>query len=1404
MGNVCKLVPTINTNGEEKESILFKSLSPMFEYGIAQSLWAYTKTQDFKNNLEKNKITPEYDENGEVTLATLNRVVNLTDISKSSNTTKGVQKIVGATNSKGDTVEYTDIEEVTTKITDFNANNPKWLARIHINATGNYNILVERRTDSNKDDVKQEIFNSSLNKKLRNIMRNLGFDVSVSSGMRYAGMFNPLSAMDTADKFKKVIYIKEGKLGEEAFPEEFAHWAIAGLANDEVIKRALHSLENMEVVKTVLGDKYNSYSVLYKGDEEQLRLEALGHMLAAHIKGEAKDAHTLQHTSLLDRVVNFVFSLFGTTTESAINIAIENAHREIDKIATTIIGDELDSFFNRFNPNSVFESNIMYAVDKDIKELDKMEAAADKLLVFIARKRKYEQYKGSQGIDIKNFNIKNIDEELMAARDAADENERAIHFRRGFTLFLKSAAQDLMRIKGSDYSELQVNKESDWALIKDKAAWLNAVKSYTDAYADVISSIQELPVLIKNGVIKNVNLQDFGYDQLSPIIGDIKNAIDELTIAYNTTRKDFILTVLKVFWGKDKFKKVGNKKEETITLEMMLDTLDKDITFADRWINSMSDASDPILSIVDKGVKKAQTRRDLRLKEMAARIDALSEKFNGSTDFVYERDENGNLTGNYRSNYDFKKYHKEYVAEKERIKKAIEDGTYEEDTYRYHLNKWKKTHRYTDQQYWIHPTQKAFEDSFGSNEKWEYYKAIMDIKVEMDSYLNLPSGTEFRAPQIRNDVTEALLCQGKGLIGSTKVALSKLGDAFVLREDDTEFGDRALLDDEEFAERQEYVTEETNLSGETLKKVPKYYINRLESMDRLSTDCSMAMKAYCAMAINFDEMSSISDVLDMTGDVLGERKVNKHSGDKPVFEVLRFLGQVFKQQQTVKGGKAKEKFDSYVDRVVYGNTKDKGAIKHLFTYTDKNNKRVEVNINTAKLADAVKSYAGIVSLGFNVFSAISNVTVGKLQMLIDANASRMMGRMGTHNGEPPIGYFDLKDLSLATGKFYSEIMDYTSEVGSINKSSKLGLIMDLFDANESFFEDVKRDRAYGGVFSRLVGNTSVLVLQNIGEFNLHAMPLLSMLNRIKVKVNGKKTLLYDALKVVTEDSNGNKIHRLILPQGTTNMEGKLISTEGIDKTSPLQKEIFRQTHAVYSDFISEIKTQVGKVSQSFNGAFNETDKGEIHKAALGRLAMQFRQWMPAHYSRRFASSYYDAILDKEREGYYRTFLKFSYSLTKGITQLRTTIPLEWGNLTAEQQMNVCRALSELEAFVALSILIAIMGPVKDKDNDYWAMKMAKYQLMRVHLETGASIPWKTIVPNIMTIMQSPAAAITHCNNLLNLLNFSDLLEEVDSGPYEGWSKYKRNAINSVPLGGNFMKAWHFTDDSYMFKIFNQQ
>lgn len=71
MGNSCRLIPDA---GNGNDSVLFKDLTKRgLSRDAAKKIWAFTKTDMFKDNVPTNI---EYDENGEPTIDSLSTVMD--------------------------------------------------------------------------------------------------------------------------------------------------------------------------------------------------------------------------------------------------------------------------------------------------------------------------------------------------------------------------------------------------------------------------------------------------------------------------------------------------------------------------------------------------------------------------------------------------------------------------------------------------------------------------------------------------------------------------------------------------------------------------------------------------------------------------------------------------------------------------------------------------------------------------------------------------------------------------------------------------------------------------------------------------------------------------------------------------------------------------------------------------------------------------------------------------------------------------------------------------------------------------------------------------------------------------------------------------------------------------------
>jgi hypothetical protein len=121
-----------------------------------------------------------------------------------------------------------------------------------------------------------------------------------------------------------------------------------------------------------------------------------------------------------------------------------------------------------------------------------------------------------------------------------------------------------------------------------------------------------------------------------------------------------------------------------------------------------------------------------------------------------------------------------------------------------------------------------------------------------------------------------------------------------------------------------------------------------------------------------------------------------------------------------------------------------------------------------------------------------------------------------------------------------------------------------------------------------------------------------------------------------------------------------------------------------------------------HGAFGEDDRSSAKKYALFRMFMNFRQWMPEHYARRFRGRHYNAEIGMDREGYYVTVFNFVKDCIMGLKDNKYTIATRWNELDDMQKYNINRAISEVTMMAIMAALVFVLGLDGDDKKKNWA------------------------------------------------------------------------------------------------------
>lgn len=292
---------------------------------------------------------------GEVKFTSLISNLNLTEYIESLKDSKDLQEDFGIIKN-GKKVSMT-VNNAVSIMNKFNKRSDTEVA-IPVKGETGYTLDVVRREGENLDKAKRVSFNSELNSNLLNIMREAGFDVREVAGEDFDGLFDP-----TQGKFENglltVIQIAKGERGQNALPEEFAHFIVEGLKNTNLGKRLLNSI-TLEMAREILGEEFEEYARRYNNNAEMIIKEAAGKMLADRL------IHGTRRSPLVDRLWNSAKQNLNKITQEQLMEAYEKASQAVDEIYNKI---QDKSVVKLISKEDVLSGGPLYKIDIQRKYL---------------------------------------------------------------------------------------------------------------------------------------------------------------------------------------------------------------------------------------------------------------------------------------------------------------------------------------------------------------------------------------------------------------------------------------------------------------------------------------------------------------------------------------------------------------------------------------------------------------------------------------------------------------------------------------------------------------------------------------------------------------------------------------------------------------------------------------------------------------------------------------------------------------------------------------------------------------------------------------------------------------------------------------------------------------------------
>ena len=1335
MARNCAIIPQVRNNkGQVVDSKLFKGLLAYTGNNRSEAtrLYLITKSSEFIKNWNP-RLT--LDENNEPTLRSLLQKTNISDVIPESKVLERLNREIGYYKRGMDKPALwvnndENYQKLLQKAISFNQTSDfrdDYVAKIiKIHDTESPRIFigvkVEKRNKLNSIEADKMSYNVNLNNRLMDILAANGIAIGALTDLERRMGINGVTDFDVArtaaNGMIEMIRLANGIEGEKALPEEFAHFAIEAMGESPLINRLINNLSSSGLIGEILGDEYETYNTLYKGDAAKLAKEAAGKLLAKHLL-KSEPIGQKPYKNLLERVISAIKSFFKTMNANQIQKAMYEADKDFGRLARDILNGRMDEEINVGNINY---SGLFYQtnerVQRDRKLLQDIMNNELKRLKIYEKRNPNSQFSANQRLLIDRLEL-----------ELADNNEVE-----GIYAFLDNALEELQKVS----SRLEMLRNTPATNANERASVLRDVRNYMYSYKNIVEDIRK-------ALVDEERYTDNRYGQRVRVALDNASIlIGDLFVKYNDVSMPLFVDFIKPFVGENIMIPFGKFKGKVIKAEDLVKMADEDISLFDRWLDSMADSSDYMLKIMDQAVKKSKEQARLRTIDVMKQLQAATIKLEKAgiknTDWMFERDSKGNLSGNYISEINQALF-KEKVRE---MFKSLNEK-YGKNPVGENAEKYKK-----ERQAWFNANmeivngKKVPKMSIYGNKQYqrlnaaqkEYYDTVMNIKSQLDSYLPEKYTTLTNAVKIRKDLLERVK-SSDGVKSGAKQIWESVKDEFIRRTDDVDFGDRATVKDFE---------------GNEVQTLPIYFtkLKEGESANDLSTDIVSTLTAYAAMANDYDEMNKVIDVLELGRDLLRERQVTQTQGGKPLVEKFKAVGRKVESKLTKKGEATRfiQRLNDFFEMQVYGRyMADEGTFG-------------STNIDKCKVANFVNRVTSMNNLALNVLSGISNIATGKVMMRIESFA-----------GE----FFNEKNTITADRIYGQSLPEYLAEIGNRVKTSKLALWDELFNVMQEYEQNVREvnfDRKTW--FSRMFGTSTLFFMNNAGEHWMQNRTSLALADAYKMKApNGKIVSLWDAMEVVPIDKNNKKAGaKLQLKQGYTKADGSAFTQDDIIKFS-------RRSAAI---------------NQRMHGIYNKADRSAVQRLAIGRMGIMFRKWIKPSLNRRFKSATYNYDLDAWTEGYYRTSGRFLLQLARDLRETQFNLAARWNELTPTEKANIRRALTETGHFLAVMAIIGLIEWSDDKDRP-WLVRMAEYQARRLYTELGAMIPGKSMISEGLKIINSPAAGINTIENILDLtklLNPWNYMDELQSGRYEGHSTAYKSFFESpiIPMNRTIYRGLH--------------
>lgn len=593
---------------------------------------------------------------------------------------------------------------------------------------------------------------------------------------------------------------------------------------------------------------------------------------------------------------------------------------------------------------------------------------------------------------------------------------------------------------------------------------------------------------------------------------------------------------------------------------------------------------------------------------------------------------------------------------------------------------------------------------------------------------------------------------------------------------------RRMLRDTTQVEEDDFETERGNASDSTktnlensvkvfadvnnreVLKVPIPFRGKLDNPNDQSLDLLTIVFMNTVASKNYQEKKEAEDTINIILEVMKNRAYPNTHGFKKMKKVnaLSDESEEALLMNDPKEGLSNEALAamSIVENRLYGiKNKDVGSI----TVFGK-------EMNVQQLTRSWLKYSGTVALVGNWVNSIVNATMGHTANFIEAVG-------GEH--------FNLKDLKVATKKYWSDSRGIMEDMGKNVPTSKTNRMMAFFNVYGN--KMILGSNFENNVAGSLIDGNMLRPLANAGEHMMQAQTMYAVLSGIKV-TNSKGKFINKEGKVVKTKAEAASLDEML--NFVDRKDGKgvqvvLDTSVGGTTFTPTGSNL---------DILTETRNLIKSKIIELHGNYDSDLQSAAQREFWGKLLFFLRKWMIPGYVRRWRGGlssitknwdeledmdrYFSQDMKSDREGYYITGARFIIkTLVPAIRQMnKQLITSDWNKMGKHEKSNLVKMASEIAIISLTYALYAGFGDDDDPEKNI----VARYLTKRMYSELTFFInPVESF-----KIASTPTASVGTAKRLLmfsaELLSF-DWGDEYESGSNKGKNKLVTKGLKAIPV-----------------------